>query len=1195
MANNFNFTAKMGLDTSGFRAGVQQVKGSVHELKGALLSLGTALGAGFGFTALVSNLKETATQLSVAMNTLKNVSYETKYFKDGVKDVSIEITNFTDNLAFVKKLSKDYSQDLVAVTDNFAKFTAASKKTNLTLENQKFVFESLTKAAAYYHLSADRTSDMMNAVTQMMSKGKVAAEELRRQLGNTLPGAFNLMAAAMGVSNKKLEDMMRNGEVVSEEVLPKFAAMLNSVTKTAEFDSLQAAMNQLKNAWYEFVESSGAENLFKGLTNGLTSVISFVSENINGIKSMFWGLVAYFASMNIYSSFIKNGNEWVKHLKGQLGNAKAYINKTYQDIQNIGAKGLEFKGSENIAFVHGNSNLTAEQAATVKKYNEKILESIKLRKELGLIEDKEFRELETLVTKAIVRINAYNNALERTTQATNSSTTQAKTAIGRAVQDSKQGFKDTIEDAKLLGGEMKILGVKVGQAFSNIGRNIGRFLKGNWVFMLIALLTAAWRYGKKVREEMEAINGISKEYSDDTIKVKGTVESEASILRNNLKIVKDTRNSEQERLYALKEINKAMGLVGDKAYTLEQLDKVKGKYAEITKEVENWIEATKKQALVQHYANQIAEITAKKAEAKRKQDEAWATWSEWEAGGDVGVVEGSNAKKEWGRLNLEIIQLDKALKQAEADMYEAGIAMADLFSKFDKGNNKIDTLTELMSDYKRKCEELDNQLKEGALSQEDYNKAMADLSKKTFATAAGIGELSLAELIEKQDKNKSLTKLEEWYLELRETAIETAKQVVLDGIAKSLIKDIDDALAEEAKELEKEFKKILENEEQRTKVGIDFAGATSDLKVQNSLNKRDGTFDYKKTTAEILGEDVKIINENLDRVMDKIKALLDEEKKLMKNTGQGLDELAQMELDNLRAYYRELAAQAKTIEDAYRFEQIQQDIEEFQKSMWQTGISGIEDMATSLDRVVSGAKQLRELMEDMDTTSWEKIMGVVNYVFNILNAITSAIDTINTLTEISNSLGAAKSLLDDKKKVDAAVELESTASQIAAEQTLAGVKAQQVGFETTITANKIAQAEAALSVAAALGVETAAWIALAAAMKDAAIAAAAANVAAASGPAAPAAALAAAAEVGAGLTATMAAFAKGGIVGGNSTHGDRNIARVNSGEMILNKAQQGTLWGLLNGKGSVGGNVEFKIRGADLVGTINNYSKKISK
>ena len=35
-------------------------------------------------------------------------------------------------------------------------------------------------------------------------------------------------------------------------------------------------------------------------------------------------------------------------------------------------------------------------------------------------------------------------------------------------------------------------------------------------------------------------------------------------------------------------------------------------------------------------------------------------------------------------------------------------------------------------------------------------------------------------------------------------------------------------------------------------------------------------------------------------------------------------------------------------------------------------------------------------------------------------------------------------------------------------------------------------------------------------------------------------------------TLAMAAFESGGIVGGNSYHGDRLIARVNSGEMILN-------------------------------------------
>jgi hypothetical protein len=59
----------------------------------------------------------------------------------------------------------------------------------------------------------------------------------------------------------------------------------------------------------------------------------------------------------------------------------------------------------------------------------------------------------------------------------------------------------------------------------------------------------------------------------------------------------------------------------------------------------------------------------------------------------------------------------------------------------------------------------------------------------------------------------------------------------------------------------------------------------------------------------------------------------------------------------------------------------------------------------------------------------------------------------------------------------------------------------------------------------------------------------------------------------AGLVAGMSvgeAFAQGGIVGGSSTVGDNVIARVNSGEMILNKAQQGQLFAMANGGGGSG-------------------------
>ena len=48
-------------------------------------------------------------------------------------------------------------------------------------------------------------------------------------------------------------------------------------------------------------------------------------------------------------------------------------------------------------------------------------------------------------------------------------------------------------------------------------------------------------------------------------------------------------------------------------------------------------------------------------------------------------------------------------------------------------------------------------------------------------------------------------------------------------------------------------------------------------------------------------------------------------------------------------------------------------------------------------------------------------------------------------------------------------------------------------------------------------------------------------------------------------------FATGGIVGGNSYSGDKVQANVNSGEMILNAAQQRALWETANGRGQNGG------------------------
>ena len=79
------------------------------------------------------------------------------------------------------------------------------------------------------------------------------------------------------------------------------------------------------------------------------------------------------------------------------------------------------------------------------------------------------------------------------------------------------------------------------------------------------------------------------------------------------------------------------------------------------------------------------------------------------------------------------------------------------------------------------------------------------------------------------------------------------------------------------------------------------------------------------------------------------------------------------------------------------------------------------------------------------------------------------------------------------------------------------------------------------------------------------------------------------------LMTRLPKMSTGGVFAGNA-HGDMNLARVNGGEMILNKSQQARLFNILDGKAGIGGgrNTEsvFKIDGTTLKGVIRNIDGK---
>lgn len=117
------------------------------------------------------------------------------------------------------------------------------------------IFEAVASAGAALALSQDDMQGAFLALGQMISKGKVQAEELRGQLGERLPGAFQLAAKAMNMTTAELDKFMADGKLTAEELLPKLAKVMKEdfgAAAEAASQGLQGALNRLSTEWTLF-------------------------------------------------------------------------------------------------------------------------------------------------------------------------------------------------------------------------------------------------------------------------------------------------------------------------------------------------------------------------------------------------------------------------------------------------------------------------------------------------------------------------------------------------------------------------------------------------------------------------------------------------------------------------------------------------------------------------------------------------------------------------------------------------------------------------------------------------------------------------------------------------------------------------------------------------------------------------------
>ena len=179
-------------------------------------------------------------------------------------------------LDYIYEISSRLGLEFQSTAEVAKGFFAAGKGTTLQKELNG-IFEGVSQAGAALSLSTEQMDGVFLALGQMISKGKVQAEELRGQLGERLPGAFNLAAKAMGVTTSQLDDMLKKGLVTAEDMLPKLAAVLKEEFGPAAEQAAQGAqgaVNRLSTEW----------NLFKATVMDNQNIIDAINAVTDALK-----------------------------------------------------------------------------------------------------------------------------------------------------------------------------------------------------------------------------------------------------------------------------------------------------------------------------------------------------------------------------------------------------------------------------------------------------------------------------------------------------------------------------------------------------------------------------------------------------------------------------------------------------------------------------------------------------------------------------------------------------------------------------------------------------------------------------------------------------------------------------------------------------------------------------------------------
>ncbi len=196
---------------------------------------------------------------------------------------------------FVKNLADSSGVDQIETLSSFAKFSAGAG--DMDAGQKESLFSNVIGTSRLMGLSTDEINGILKAFEQMASKGKIQAEELRGQLGDRMAGAFQLFARSLGMTTEELDKAMKDGKVLSKDVLPKVSAEMGRMIDKAGgwekiINSTQTQLGRLSNSW-----NNNLALMFDGSQEGLTDFTRSLTNLLGSLGGQSKNLGEHFGDL----------------------------------------------------------------------------------------------------------------------------------------------------------------------------------------------------------------------------------------------------------------------------------------------------------------------------------------------------------------------------------------------------------------------------------------------------------------------------------------------------------------------------------------------------------------------------------------------------------------------------------------------------------------------------------------------------------------------------------------------------------------------------------------------------------------------------------------------------------------------------------------------------------------------------------